>query len=244
MNALEYARSTTLILVLATLYLVPNYAEAAMEEIIGTWRRADNSLVEFRLEGGVFSKDVQIGFWQKLRDSQQYTLRINGAIGYYFKTRVTNYQRALTMEHSSTGRQTTIDRVDDGPTVNPDVPDEHEAMELEFSDLEIGIENGLELLSKVEREAAEARQKHAYARAIGRISAWIPVAQKKEAEAKTIAAGIKTQKRRLAVLETKLGKKARIINPAPVVANPMQPGFQNGVNPPGFPPGFVPGTGR
>ena len=35
MNALEYARSTTLILVLATLYLVPNYTEAAMDEIIG-----------------------------------------------------------------------------------------------------------------------------------------------------------------------------------------------------------------
>ncbi len=244
MNTLTYTRKTTLLLALATLYLLPSPALAALEEVIGSWRRADNSIVEFRPDGRVFSKDTQIGTWQKLKDSRQYTLRINGAIGYYFKTWISEYQRKLTMQHSSTGTKSTIDRVDDGPTVNPDVPDEKGAMELEFTDLEISLEKAYERLSKVQTEAAEARQKHVYARAIGRISAWLPIAQQKEAEANNIAAGIKTQKRRLTILETKLGKKADIAEPAQMNANPMQPGFPPGTFPPGtFPPGtYPPGT--
>jgi hypothetical protein len=235
---------TAALLTLATLCFLASPALAAMEEVIGSWRRADNSIVEFRPDGSVFSKDTQIGTWQKLKDSRQYTLRINGAMGYYFKTWVSEYQRKLTMQHSSTGTKTTIDRVDNGPTANPDVPDEKAAMELEFTDLEISIESAYERLSKVQAEAAEARQKHEYARAIGRISAWLPIAQKKEAEANNIAAGIKTQKRRLTILETKLGKKADIAEPAPVNSNPAQPGFPPGAFPPGtFPPGtFPPGT--
>jgi len=240
MNTHTSALKTTALLALVTLCLLPGSALAAVEEIIGSWRRADLSIVEFRPDGSVFSKDTQIGTWQKLKDSRQYTLRINGALGYYFKAWISEYQRKLTMQHSSTGTKTTIDRVDDGPTANPDVPDEKEAMELEFADLETGIENAYERLSKVQAEAAEARQKHDYARAIGRISAWLPIAQQKEAEANNISAGIKTQKRRLAVLETKLGKKADIAEPAPVKTNPVQPGFPPGVFPPGFPPGTYP----
>lgn len=247
MKTPKYTLKTTVLLALATLCLLPGTSLAALEEIIGSWRRADNSIVEFRPDGSVFSKDTQIGTWQKLKDSRQYTLRINGAIGYYFKTWISEYQRKLTMQHSSTGTKTTIDRVDDGPTANPDVPDEKGAMELEFTDLETGIENAYERLSKAQAEAAEARQKHEYARAIGRISGWIPIAQKKEAEANGIAAGIKTQKRRLAILESKLGKKADIAEPAPVKSNPAQPGFPPGTFPPGFPPGMyppgVPGSG-
>ena len=217
----------------------------AMEEIIGTWRRSDNSLVEFRPDGSVVADTGSVGRWEKLRDSAKYVLRFTGARDFYYVT-LGGYQRKLSMKLNSNGTGPTIDRVDDGPTTNPDVPDERAAMELEFTDLENGIESSYARLAQVQAEAAEYRLKHEIARSLGKISGWIPLAQKKEAEAKGIEAGINGQKRRLAELETKLGKKARVSAPVPVNTQPVQPGYPPGMVPPGyppgvFPPGYVPG---
>lgn len=205
----------------------------AMEEIIGSWQRSDKSIVEFRPDGKVYINDAQVGTWQKLADSSQFNVFINGKNNYYFKTRLSSYQRKLTMENSNgTGTETTLDRIDNGPTINPEVPNEKDAMELQFTQLETSIEDAYERLSKVVAEAAEARQRHEYARALGRVSAHLIKAQQKEAEARNIESAIKHQRRSLATLEDKLGKKARIVEPVSI-----QPGL-----PPGFyPPGNVPG---
>lgn len=224
-------------------------AFAGLEEIIGTWKRADGSIVEFRPDGTIFTKDAQFGTWQKLRDSRQYVVRPASAVGYYFQTTLSGYQRKLSMRHSGNGNGTTIDRIDNGPVQNPDVPNEQEAMELEFTDLENSIVSGSARAGQLYAEAAEARQKHEIARALGKISAWIPVAQKKEAEAKAVEAGVESAKRRLAALEKKLGKTSRVLQSPPVIQTPTAPGpggYPPGMVPPGyppgvFPPGFVPG---
>ena len=248
------------LLLLLSLVLLASPASAALEEIIGTWRRPDNSVVEFRPDGTIFTKDAQVGIWQKPRDYRYYIVRMNGAIGYFFETNVGSYQRKLTMKHSSTGVATTIDRIDNGPVQNPDVPDERMAMELEFVDLESSIERGQARLAELLAEAAEARQKHVIARSLGKISAWIPVAQKKEAEAKGMESSVNGQRDRLRKLALKLGKPApqaaapnmpsapAMVVPATrgrsVPGQPMMPpgyAYPPGFVPPGYPPGMVPG---
>ena len=243
-------------LLLLSLVLLASPASAALEEIIGTWKRADGSIVEFRPDSTIFTKDAQVGTWQKLRESRQYVVRMNGAVGYYFQTTLGSYQRKLTMRHSGNGNGATIDRIDNGPVQNPDVPDERAAQELEFTDLENHIESLSARAAQLWAEAAEARQKHEIARALGKISGWIPVAQKKEQEAKAAEAGINGAKSRLAALEKVLGKTSRISQASPA-SQPVMPqapvgmlgaaGFPPGMVPPGFPPGvfppgFVPGT--
>ncbi len=237
------------LLLLFSLVLLATPAFAGLEEIIGTWKRADGSIVEFRPDGTIFTKDTQFGTWQKLRDSRQYVVRPASAVGYYFQTTLSGYQRKLSMRHSGNGNGTTIDRIDNGPVQNPDVPNEQQAMELEFTDLENSIISGSARAGQLYAEAAEARQKHEIARALGKISAWTPVAQKKEAEAKAVEAGVESAKRRLAALEQKLGKTSRVLQSPPVIQMPANPGpatFPPGMVPPGyapgiFPPGFVPG---
>ena len=77
----------------------------------------------------------------------------------------------------------------------------------------------------------------------GKISAWIPVAQKKEAEAKAVEAGVESAKRRLATLEKKLGKTSRILQSPPAIQMPASTGpgaYPPGMVPPGYPPGVLP----
>lgn len=241
-----------LLVLLLSLLLLGTPAFAGLEEIIGTWKRADGSIVEFRPDGTIFTKDAQFGTWQKLRDSRQYVVRPASAAGYYFQTSLSGYQRKLTMRHSGNGNGTTIDRIDNGPVQNPDVPNEQQAMELEFTDLENSIVSGSARAGQLYAEAAEARQKHEIARALGKISAWIPVAQKKEAEAKAVEAGVESAKNRLTALEAKLGKTSRILQSPPVIQMPastvpgtyppgmVRPGYPTGVVPPGYPPGVLP----
>lgn len=245
-----------LVLLLSLIFLATP-ASAALEEIIGTWKRADGSIVEFRPDGTIFTKDAQVGTWQKQRESRQYNVRMNGAVGYYYQTTLGSYQRKLSMRHSSTGTSTALDRIDNGPVQNPDVPDERAAQELEFTDLENRVESLSASVSQLYAEAAEARQKHVIARSLGKISGWIPVAQKKEQEAKAAEAGLNAAKSRLAALEKVLGKTSRLSQTSPTmpasipqapVGMPGANGFPPGMVPPGvfppgyFPPGFVPGT--
>ncbi len=240
------------LLILCLSFLFVNPVSAGLEEIIGTWKRADGSMVEFRPDGTIFTNDTQVGTWQKLRDSRQYTVRMNGAIGYHFQTSLGSYQRTLTLRHSGNGHRSTVDRIDNGPVKNPDVPDEHEALEMEFTDLEKNIQSGSARAGQLFAEAAEARQKHEIARLMGRISAWIPVAQKKEAEAKAVQAGVDSAKGRLAKVAKTLGKTSSVLqSPSAMqppgstsgVATSIPPGMVRPGYPPGsFPPGFVPGT--
>lgn len=206
---------------------LPASAKAATEDIVGTWRKPDQSIVEFKPDGSVTAGVAQLGRWERLRDSKKYVLRFTGALNFYYVT-TGRYQRQLTLELPSRGTRTHLDRIDNGPTINPDVPDERTALELEFNDAVASIERTSAALSRAQTEAAEARQNHVIARSLGKISGWIPIAQKKEAEAAGLERSLKGQQDRLVQLAAKLGKPVpKVAAPMPtpaLVPQPFQPG--------------------
>ncbi|WP_395739167.1 hypothetical protein [Prosthecobacter sp.] len=226
------------IIIQALLILSSAAAKAATEDIVGTWRKPDQSLVEFKPDGSVTAESVPIARWERLSGSTRYVLRFNGANprSFYYVT-TGRYKRQLTLELPSNGSRTSLDRVDAGPTVNPDVPDERAALEMEFDELVASIARTSDALGRALAEAAEAWQKHYYARSIGRISGWIPVAQKKEAEARGLEGSLKHQRESLGKLAAVLGKDV----PPQTNQAAMQNAAQNGMQPPGFQP---PSSGR
>lgn len=194
-----------LILLAHAIVFLSTTARAGTESIIGTWRRADESLVEFRPDGSVTSGPSTIGKWERQRDSSQYVLRFTGALGYHYVT-TARYHRQLDVKSPSTGKSIFLDRIDNGPTTNPDVPTEWNALELEYADALAALSTAQASHSKAVAAAAEARQKHEIARAQGRISGWIPIAQRYEGEAKWLEASIKTQTEKIKTLAAKLGR--------------------------------------
>ena len=187
--------------------LLPSAVFAITDDIVGTWSKPDKSLVEFKTDGSVSTRGAPVGKWEHLRDSQKYVLRFNGASfrEFYYVT-TGRYKRHITLELPSNGSRTQLDRVDEGPTVNPDVPDAHEALELEYKDAVASIARTAEALGRAQAEAAEAWQKHYHARSIGRISGWIPVARQKEAAAKGLEGSLASQRESLKKLAVTLGK--------------------------------------
>ena len=209
MNTHTSRRHTPLIqltLVIQAL-LLPSAVFAITDDIVGTWRKPDKSLVEFKTDGSVSTNAAPIGKWEHLRDSQKYVLRFNGASvrDFYYVT-TGKYKRQITLELPSNGSRSKLDRVDEGPTVNPDVPDAHAALELEYQDAVASISRTAEALGRAQAEAAEAWQKHYHARSIGRISGWIPVARQKEAAAKGLEGSLISQRESLKKLAVTLGK--------------------------------------
>jgi hypothetical protein len=85
MSPTPFNRPTTAIhsgfihLVLLVLLLLPSAALADTEDIVGTWRKPDQSLVEFKPDGSVTAGGAAVGRWERLRDSSKYVLRFNGA---------------------------------------------------------------------------------------------------------------------------------------------------------------------
>lgn len=204
-----------LVLVIHALILFCSAAMAETPDIVGTWRKSDQSLVEFKPDGSVMTGPAPIGRWERLRDSPKYVLRFSGASfrEFYYVT-TGRHKRQLTLELPSRGIRTNLDRVDDGPTINPDAPDEREALEMDYTESVASIARTSEALGRAQAEAAEAWQKHYYARSIGRISGWIPIAQRKEAEAKGLESSLHHQRESLKKLAANLGK------PIPPEASP------------------------
>lgn len=194
-----------LILLAHAIVFLSTTARAGTESIIGTWRRADESLVEFRPDGSVTSGPTTIGRWERLRDSPRYVLRFTGALGYHDVTTI-RYHRQLDVKAPGTGKSIFLDRVDNGPTTNPDAPTEWAALEMEYTDATAALATTQERHSKAVAAAAEARQKHEIARAQGRVSGWIPIAQRYEGEAKWLEASMNTQAEKIKTLAAKLGK--------------------------------------
>lgn len=218
----------SLALVIHAMILLGSAAMAATPDIVGTWRKSDRSIVEFKPDGSVMTGTAPVGRWERLRDSPKYVLRFNGASTreFYYVT-TGRHKRQLTLELPSIGTRTNLDRVDNGPTINPDAPDEREAMELEYTEALASIARTSEALGRAQAEAAEAWQKHYYARSIGRISGWIPIAQRKEAEAKGLESSLHQQRESLKKMAVNLGKpippEASASN-SPAPAGQFQPG--------------------
>ena len=83
--------------IIAILTASPALLMADTEVIVGTWRRADMSLVEFKTDGIVATEAGIVGKWERLGNAPKYLLRFTGAKDHYYVT-VGGYKRLLTME--------------------------------------------------------------------------------------------------------------------------------------------------
>lgn len=199
--------------VLATLFLIWTSAEAGTDPIVGTWKRSNNVTFEIKPDGTISVDGAAIGSWSR-RNDQQYLLRWKGDVKLY-TARLEAHDSKLSAG-TATGPRGTVERVYNGPTVNPDVADQQTARRLEAADelaglqVEVGrLEAQIETMSAQRdallRGAAAEREAHQLARLTGKISAHLAVATKKEMDAANLAGGIATARARLTVTHARLG---------------------------------------
>lgn len=187
----------------------PSSASSSPEPVaplVGTWRKKDKSWVEARANGEIIAKDKVIGRWQPWPQSgtpELFLVRFVGDVGKY-KTSLQHYQRRWVIEHPGNGLETILERVDNGPTKNPDVPDEHTALRLEEKDLSAQVADLQLRLPKVQAEAAAKWQMHWSARAMGRISTHNIKAKELDAAAESMARALIDLQARLVEVQRKL----------------------------------------
>ncbi len=184
-------------------------AQGGLERIVGTWRKRDNSMVEFKTDQTIVAEDKVIGKWRLWPDSGHahlYIVTFQGNVIQY-KAAVDRYQRNLNLAHPGTNYAIVLARVDGGPTVNPDVPTETVALNMERRDLQNAIEASEASFLKTKNEAAEEWQRHFAARAAGKISGHSAIAQKKDQEALLIGGSLKNLRSHLESVEQKLADR-------------------------------------
>lgn len=186
------------------LHVLPAWVHATTEDIVGSWRRPDNSVVEFRSDGAVAVEFGIIGKWERLRDSPRFVLRFTGARDFYYVT-VGGYKRVMTMELQSRGTRTVLERVDNGPTQNFDAPDEKTALEMEKLDLQAEIERASIDLASARKEAAVLWDRYYEARRLGRATGMNMPAQQKDAEIKRMELRLVETRKRMALITSRLG---------------------------------------
>lgn len=157
-----------------------------MDPIVGTWRKSDNAAIEIKPDGAVYFEGQAVGSWMRKTlggavQDRQYYLRWNGDVRLY-SARLESHDRRLTAT-SAKGASGSGERIYNGPTINPDVPDEQTAREL---------------------DVAAERVAHQLARLAGKISAHLAVATKKEMDAANLAGSIAATRARLTVPQTRL----------------------------------------
>lgn len=195
-----------IILIVITLASVQVLAETA--SIVGTWQRKDKSLVEFKEDGTVIitATGKLIAKWQgwpQPGTPHLHLVQFAGEIGRY-KTWTHHYQRKLTIEHPGNGTKTNLERVDKGPTENPDVPDLRSALKMEAKDIRSQITDLQLRLPQVQAEAAAKWQMHWSAKAIGRISTHNIKAQELDNTAASMIRSIANLEERLSEVQEQL----------------------------------------
>jgi hypothetical protein len=188
---------------IAILIAAPTLLLAAMDDIVGTWLRPDQTLVEIRLDGIVATNAVPAGTWEHVRDSSKYMLRFTGARDFYHVT-VGNNKRQLTMELQSRGIRTTLERVDAGPVRNPNVPDEKTALQLESIAVQTEMERISLELNTAKREAALFWSKYRDARLYRKPTSMNMKAKQKEAQAKGFGLRLIDLRSRAALISSKI----------------------------------------
>lgn len=171
-----------------------------LDEVVGTWKRADSSLMEFSPDGTVLSNGGPIGRWERLPDSKQPIIRLSGVPGYSFLQLAAN-KRTITVKQFGSGATSTLERKYDGQTINPDVPAERAAYQMERTDLESLINKSQELLRTARREAYEEWNKYNVAR-LHRRSASRQPALNKDAEVKKLESRLSELNQRLSLLNS------------------------------------------
>lgn len=197
-------------LALIAITLVSTQALAEMPSIVGTWQKKDKSLVEFKEDGSVIvtstgSPVAKWKPWPQPGTPHLHLVQFTGDIARY-KTWTHHYERKLTMEHPGNGIKTDLERVDSGPTRNPDVPDLRSALRMEEKDIRSRITDLQLRLPQVQAEAAAKWQMHWSAKAIGRISTHNIKAQQLDASAASMIRSIANLEERLIEVREQLGK--------------------------------------
>lgn len=188
---------------LAILIAAPGLLLAAVDDIVGTWLRPDQTLVEFRLDGIVATKAAPVGTWEHLRDSSKYVVRFNGDRDFYYVT-VGSQKRQLTMESQSRGTRTTLERVDHGTVHNPDAPDEKTALRMESTAIQAEIGRVSLALNTTKREASQFWSQYRMARLQRKPTSMSMKAKQKDAQAKGLELRLIDLRQRAALINAKL----------------------------------------
>ena len=210
--------SFALAVVIAAITSFAPVAIAQTEPIVGTWKKSNNTQLEIKDDGSIQIDGQPIGSWMRKTAAgkvleRQYHLRWNSDVRLY-SARLEAHDRRLTAS-TATGASGSIERVYNGPTVNPDVADEQTArrmqaaderanMQLEAARLEAQIESLTAERESLLRGADAARQAHTLARLTGKISAHMAVASKREMDAVAISNRIAPAKARLSYVQSML----------------------------------------
>ncbi len=189
--------------IIAILTASPALLMAETEEIVGTWRRADMSIVEFKTDGIVATEAGNVGKWERLGHSAKYLLRFTGAKDQYFVT-VGSYKRLLTMEQQFSSIRTTLERVDNGPTQNFDVPDQKGALEMEKTDLQTEIDRISVDLPFARQEATQLWRDYEVSRALRRATGLQVQAKEKDAQIRSMEHRLTQLRRRIEAVNVKL----------------------------------------
>ncbi len=207
------------VLMLALLSL--SWEAAALDEIVGTWEKSDSTLLEFKADGSIFQHNALIGRW--MRDKTP-VMKLIGAKN-SSTIQLQNHQRTMTVWQTSSGVGATLKRRDDGPTFNPDVPDQRAAQKLERVDLQAEIEGMILRLERVKKEAADLWREYHEARDQGRSTSRQVKARQKDSEASGLERSLVEKRKRIELLALPVADSSGKANP-PRTASPAGSGSQ------------------
>lgn len=175
---------------------------APVADVVGTWRYNESTLLEMRPDGTVFSNSKANGRW-RIRDKKgEYEVTLGNRKEYIMV--IDKYKRNLTMSSRSSGSPVTMPRVDDGPTKNPNVPDQATAWRMEARDLEAEIKSAEGSLRLAKERAAELWEKYQRAKALGRVNSWKSEAERAERSVSAYERRITEAHKRMGELKSKL----------------------------------------
>lgn len=175
-----------------------------LPDIVGTWKYSETVQLEFRADKTILSNSKPAGKWSRRDKITEYFIVLSNKsehIGTLDK-----YKRTLTITCRARGVGQTSERIDDGPTKNPNAPNQRAAWGMECADLALEIENRRKDVEANKTEAASLWARHHKARAAGRSSSWSIAAERIEARIPYQQERIEKTLGRLADLKSKLGE--------------------------------------
>lgn len=172
-------------------------------DVVGTWQYSDKVQLEITPDGSVLSNSKAAGKWTQRDNKAEYFMVLNDRSEHI--ATLDKYKRILRTASRARGVGTSMARIDNGPTKNPDAPDQATAWKMECSDLESDIKSMEVKREAAKAEAADMWQRHSAARAAGRISTWNIEAQKAESQASSLQRSIEMSRIRLVELRSELG---------------------------------------
>lgn len=181
---------------------------APLDEVVGTWEKSDSTLLEFKADGTIFSRGAPIGRWMRESSSKQAVFKLSGAEA-ACSIHLAYYQRTMTVRQMNSKVTATLKRVDEGPTLNPDVPNVRKALQLEHVDVKAEIEETILRLDRAKTEAADLWREYEEARAMGRSTNRKSKAASKDSEVQGLERRLVEKRKRLALLALEVGEEPR-----------------------------------